>query len=329
MKRVLLVGVGRFGENHLRVLSGLGVPLGVVDVDARALERAKVLVPDARCGQDLGELLADAWAASVVVPAREHRAVATRCLEAGLAVFCEKPLAPTTEDACAIAALASASGAVLQTGFIFRYHPATVVARSLIAEGAIGKPHTVRARFTGFKRPRTDGGCAVNDAVHFVDLASTIFGKEPLRAQGATRDFLGTGSEDVAFLAFDYGPELCHVEASYHTPERARHVLVVGDKGSIAVDYDRKDAPVSLRRQWHERRAGGAIVAEEAARVETPPVADREPLRAELEDFLENARARRRPGPCGWAGARATAAIEAALRAAREGRIERVPSVGP
>ncbi len=42
--------------------------------------------------------------------------------------------------------LADRRNAVLQTGFIFRYHPATVVARDLIARGAVGRPHTLRAR---------------------------------------------------------------------------------------------------------------------------------------------------------------------------------------
>lgn len=328
MKRVLLVGLGRFGQNHLRVLSQLEVPLGFVDVDANALEKARQLVPSAKCATELGELLGEASAADIVVPAHLHRPLAARCIEAGLAVFCEKPLAPTTDDARALAQLAHSKNAVLQTGFIFRYHPATLVARGLIVEGAIGKPHTLRAKFTGFKRPRTDGGCAVNDAVHFVDLASVIFEKPPTWAHGVTRDFLGTGDEDVAFLSFDFGPELCHIEASYFTPERARTVLIVGERGSIAIDYDSKTAPVSLYRQAHRKGADGLYVADEA-KPETPPVAAREPLRAELEDFLENARNKRRPAADGWAGAQATAAIEAALVSAREGRRVPVTRVAP
>lgn len=324
MKRVLLVGLGRFGQNHLRVLSEMQVPLGFVDVDRNALEKAHELVPSARCTTDVSELLEEAFAADVVVPAPLHAPLATRCLEAGLAVFCEKPLAPTAKEARALAALADAKKAVLQTGFIFRHHPATLAARSSIAEGAIGKPHTLRGKFTGFKRPRTDGGCAVNDAVHFADLASWIFGKPPRTALGVTRDFLGTGNEDVAFLHFDFGPELCQIEASYHTPERARQVLVVGERGSIAIDYDEKDAPVKLYRQHHKKGKDGLLVADEV-KPELLPVAKREPLRAELEDFLANAKEKRRPAADGWAGAQATAAIEAALLAAREGRLVPVP----
>jgi UDP-2-acetamido-3-amino-2,3-dideoxy-glucuronate N-acetyltransferase len=327
MKRLLLIGLGRFGQNHLRVLAELGVPLGLVDPDERALEKARGLAKDAKLAKDARDLLGDAFAASIVVPAHLHRALATTCLEAGLDVFCEKPLAPTLEDARAMASLAEAKGLVLQTGFIFRYHPATVVLRELVAKGAIGKPHTLQARFTGFKRPRTDGGCAINDAIHFVDLASVIFGKPARSALAVTRDFLGTGSEDTAFLTFDHGPELAHIEASYHTPERARTVLVVGDQGSIRVDYDAKEAPVSLHRQAH-KRAGATITADEGPR-ETPAVPAGEPLRLELADFLANAREKRRPPADGWAGAQATAALEAALLSAREGRTIPVPTLNP
>src|SRR5581483_3377014 len=218
----------------------------------------------------------------------------------------------------ALCELAAQRTCVLQTGFIFRYHPATVVLRRLLDEGAIGAPLTVQARFTGFKRPRSDGGCALNDAIHFVDLATAIFGRPPGSALAATRDLLGTGHEDVAFLTFDHAPGLVHIEAGYHTPERARRVLVVGERGSIVCDYDAPE-PIALYRQAHKRAEGGLWTADEVA-PEKPPVAKAEPLRLELEDFLANVREKRRPSADGWAGAQATAAIEAALRSAREGR---------
>jgi predicted dehydrogenase len=321
----LLVGLGRFGANHLRVLAELKVPLGIVDVDEKALERAKKVAPDARTARDVRELLPEAQAASIVVPAHLHRALAVMCLEAGVSVFCEKPLAPTTADALAMAELAEKKGLVLQTGFIFRYHPATEALRRLIDEGAIGKPLTVQAKFTGFKRPRTDGGCALNDAIHFVDLANAIFGRPAKSALAVTRDFLGTGNEDVAFLTFDHAPGLVHIEAGYHTPERARRVLVTGDRGSVLVDYDAAE-PVALFRQAHKKGPDGLWTADEVA-PEKPPIEKREPLRLELEDFLANVRDKRRPAADGWAGAQATAAMEAALQSARDGKSIAVPSV--
>jgi predicted dehydrogenase len=327
VKRLLLVGLGRFGRQHLRVLSELEVPLGLVDTDARALAEARETVPSARCSPDLAALLPEAFAADVVVPSFAHRPVVEACLEAGLAVFCEKPLAATTEDAVALARLAEARKAVLQTGFVFRHHPATVVLMDLLGSGAIGAPLLVRARFTGFKRPRTDGGCATNDAVHFADLASLVFGGPALRARGVARDLLGAGTESEAFLALEFGPrQLCHIEASYHVPGREREVLVVGERGAVAIDFDAAE-PVTLHRQSHEKGASGIVARE--AEPERPPVSRGEPLRAELEDFLANARRGARPRADGWAGARATAAIEAALLSAREGRAVSVPQVGP
>jgi predicted dehydrogenase len=178
----------------------------------------------------------------------------------------------------------------------------------------------------------------VNDAVHFADLATLVFEKPPSAALGVTRDFLGTGHEDVAFLALDFeGGELCHVEASYHAPGRARELLIVGERGSIAVDFDAREKPVALYRQAHrlEARTAGfhrtlaslPLGSGESVAPETPPAGAHEPLRAELEDFLENARAGRRPEADGWAGAQAVAAIEAALLSAREGRRVPIPQV--
>jgi len=327
MKRVLLVGLGRFGANHLRVLTELEVPLGIVDVDERALEKALEIAPGARAATDVCDLLPEAMAASIVVPAHLHRRLAETCLEAKVPVLCEKPLAPALAEAVALCELADRASCVLQTGFIFHYHPATRILCRLLGQGAIGRPLAIQAKFTGFKRPRTDGGCALNDAVHFIDLANTILGAPARSAQATTRDWLASGHDDVAFLTFDHAPGIVHIEAGYHTPERARRMLVVGDEGSMICDYDAAE-PIQVFRQAHRKGADGLWMAEQVA-PERPPVEAGEPLRLEIEDFLANVRERRRPEADGWAGAQATAAVEAALQSAREGKSIQVPRVGP
>ena len=100
---VLLIGLGRWGEKHLRVLRGLGVTLWAADVSPARLEWAlRSGVEPARGTLDYREALARVDAADIVTPADSHLAVVQDCLSAGLPCFVEKPLARTLEEGRAL-----------------------------------------------------------------------------------------------------------------------------------------------------------------------------------------------------------------------------------
>ncbi|MEK7269647.1 MAG: Gfo/Idh/MocA family oxidoreductase [Planctomycetota bacterium] len=326
-KRFVLVGVGRFGANHLKALRDLGVPLTIVDKDEKALAKAAQEVPGAKTARSLVEVLPEASAVSIVTTAPAHGPLAIQAMEAGLDVFIEKPLAPTAKESSALAAKADALGRILQVGHIYRYHPASAKAREMIRTGAIGTPRYAHAIFSGFKRPRTDGGAATSDGVHFVDLCAFLLDAPARTAMGATRDFLGLGQEDVSFLSFDHGAAMSHVEASYFLPGRARKILVVGSDAMISIDFDAKPA-LSLLRHAHRKDPLGAWTAIEGA-VEHPEVPAADPLRTEIQAFLDSVKTRTRPLADGWVGTAAVAAIETALASAKEGRALPIPDFTP
>src|SRR5262249_12451138 len=111
-------------------------------------------------------------------------------------VLCEKPLAPTLEEACALATFAAREGRPLATGFLLRHHPAIVELRRRVRAGDVGRVRAIVARTVDFKRPRADGGCATNDAIHFVHLCAYLFDKPPRAAHAVVRDLVGAGQED-------------------------------------------------------------------------------------------------------------------------------------
>src|SRR5215813_13440591 len=96
---VLLVGLGRWGEKHLRVLSELGVRVWVADpaVARRQWAMAQGVDP-ARVTADFRSVLARVDAVDVVTPADSHRAIAEASLAAGRHCFVEKPLAVSLVD---------------------------------------------------------------------------------------------------------------------------------------------------------------------------------------------------------------------------------------
>src|SRR5881398_2307080 len=203
---VLLVGLGRWGEKHLRVLSQLGATVWVADVSAERREWAIGQGVDrARAVADFRQALPHVEAIDVVTPADSHRAVAEACLRAGRHCFIEKPLTVSVADGRAVAEVARATARVEQVGHIFRFHPVTAALRAALAADRIGAVRYATGRFSGFKRPRTDVGVTQTDAIHYFDLFAFLLGRDATSVTGLVRDYLGREMDDLSFTTVEYG----------------------------------------------------------------------------------------------------------------------------
>ncbi len=311
---VLLVGLGRWGEKHLRVLTQLGATVWVADVSP---ERRRWAVGQgveaSRAVADFREAVDHVEAVDIVTPADSHRAVAETCLRAGRHCFVEKPLTVSVEDGRAVAALARETGRVVQVGHIFRFHPVTATLRAALAAGRIGAVRYATGRFSGFKRPRTDVGVTHTDAIHYFDLFAHLLGREATSVSAVQRDYLGRGLDDMSFTAVSYGDVPVIVEANYFVPGTHRECVIVGERGSLVADYGA--STVALHTGDHQRR-GEAWEAIDAGKEELPARGD-EPLRLELDAFLAAGQGRGANPVPAEAGVHALEVVEAAARAAR------------
>ncbi len=314
--RILQVGLGRWGRNHLETWRKLGVELRVCDEDPKLLEG--LAEPASR---DYRDFLAEVDAVDVVTPAPVHAPLVHAALEAGKHVLVEKPLTPAAKDGFALHAEAVRRGLVLQVGHVFRFTPEAQAIARVLADGGVGQIRYAVARFASTKRPRTDGGIAISDGVHFVDLLSWLFGRQPDAVTATLRDHLGRGLDDVAFLSLDYGDVLGVVEASCFPPVPQRDLEIMGTGGSLRADLLAKTGRLRLYAQRHVQDARGDWQVEDGETREIE-VAGGPPLAAELREFVAacEAGAPSRIAADGWDGAAATAVLEAAAASAREGR---------
>ena len=119
----------------------------VCDLSERAREDARRLFPDALVTDSLDELLASGVeAVMVLTPDHTHAAITIRALEAGVAVFCEKPLAIDLADADAMLQTARRTGSRLYIGHNMRHMPVVTLMRRLIQEGRIGQVKAIWCR---------------------------------------------------------------------------------------------------------------------------------------------------------------------------------------
>lgn len=321
---LLLVGLGRWGANHLRLLRSLPVTLYCADTDpARLAALAQSGFAPDRLGRDAYAFTDRVDGVVLATPAPAHFDMARRFLEAGKDVLVEKPLTTTAAEARTLAELAAARRRILQVGHIFRYDPASQWLRDAVARGAFGRVKLLRGNFSGFKRPRADGGVSFADAIHFVDLFNFILGATPARVTGHVADFLGRGLDDQSLIVLDYdrpdGRVMAQIETGYHVPGKFRDVTVTGDQLSAACDFNVAQYKIKTFEVRHETQANGEVAAVEGAvkQLEFPPA---EPLLEEIRAFLDCMQTRAAPLADAMSGYWSVRIVEAALRSAREGR---------
>ncbi|HEY7039802.1 MAG TPA: Gfo/Idh/MocA family oxidoreductase [Methylomirabilota bacterium] len=315
--KVLLVGLGRWGEKHLRVLGELGVERWVADVaaDRRAFARGAGVAPGCVV-EDFREALPHVDVVDIVTPADSHLAIAAESLRAGRDCFIEKPLTRTLPEGERLAALAAEARRVVQVGHIFRFHPVTIALRERLVSGALGRVRYCTGRFAGFKRPRGDVGVTQTDAIHYFDLFAYLLGREATAVTATLRDHLGRGLDDCSFTTVEYGDVPAYVEAGYFAPGTHRDCVIVGERATLDADFSSGEVRVLANR--HLETPAGWQAPEGA--VETVKASGPEPLRRELELFLD-AVAQRAPAAVDvQAGLAAMRVVDAAQRSSARGQ---------
>jgi len=315
--KVLLIGVGRWGEKHLRVLGELGCEVWIADVSPeRRAFAVRAGVPEARAVADWRRALPCVDAVDIVTPADAHLALARECLRAGKDCFVEKPVALTLAEGSELAAAVRATGRVLQVGHVVRFHPAAQLIRDRLRSGQAGAVRYCTGRFAGFKQPRTDVGVTQTDAIHYFDLFAYLLEREPTAVTATLRDFLGRGMDDLAFCTVEYADVPAFIEAGYFAPGRYRDCVVVGERETLAGDFGTGEVTIFANR--YVRQRAGWIAPEGV--VETLKPTGPEPLRLELERFLDACARRVPPAVDVEAGLRALRVVEAAQQSSRLGR---------
>ncbi len=310
--RVGVLGVGSMGRHHARVYaeSPNAELVGVSDADEEsASEVALEYGTEAMFTEDLLDAVD---AVSVAVPSRFHRDVAMEALEAGVHTLVEKPLATTTTDAEALVEAADAAGAILQVGHIERFNPAVRTVSEFVDDLDL---IAVDARRLG---PPVEAGRDVGDGVvldlmiHDLDILLSLVGSP-------VADVSATGSPDDQYVAATLGFEndvVGSVTASRVTQRKVRELTLTATDCIVTVDYIDRSVRIHRRTRPEFLVNDGDLRYRSEQVVERPTVDNGEPLKKELESFLDAVENGREPIVSGRDGVSALALarrIEAAL----------------
>ena len=294
--RVGVVGVGSLGRHHARILSTLpDVSLAaVVDINrGRAEEVASA--HGTRALFEARDLVGKVDAVTIAVPTAVHAEVALPFLEAGVPALVEKPIARTIGEADAMIAAAARRGVALAVGHTERFNPAVAAARSVLVDPRFIEVH----RLGAFPERSLDIDVVFDLMIHDLDIALSL-----VRADVEAIEAVGvpvlTGRVDIANarLRFANGC-IANLTASRISRDRVRKIRFFQPSAYVSIDYAARKVEV-----WRLIKGAGPLPSIEGGEI---PVADEEPLKLELQDFVDAVAARRSPLVTGDQGRRALA----------------------
>lgn len=309
MLHIGVVGVGNMGFHHARIYSEMAKEgkvelVGVADAN---FERAKEVAEKfkTRAFADYKELIKEVDAVSIVVPTSLHRQVALEFIENGVHILVEKPIAESIESAEEIIKAAKNKGVVLMVGHVERFNPGVLKLKGVLDGGLIGKIVTLTAKRVGPLPPQIkDVGVIVDLAVHDIDVMSFLLGdkvKSVYARAGSAKNPLEL--EDYAIIMLNFGDATGIVETNWLTPHKVRTLSVVGTEGIAELDYITQKL-VIYNHEW----------------VKEAKVNVKEPLRNELEHFVECVETGKRPLVSGEDGLHALKVAIKALESARSAK---------
>lgn len=297
---VAVVGAGNMGANHVRVYDELP-EADIVEVVEPDPENAATIREEYDVAVlDSVDKIQQATAASITVPNELHRSTAETLIEQGLDVLVEKPLSLSIADAESVVTTAEKHNAILQVGHIEQFNPAVKVLEDLLKQQNIIALES--HRLGPFTEQLSEESVVFDLMIHDLDIVSSLTGSQVNRinAYGASPKS-GTMDHAVAQMQFDNGV-LGTLTASHVTHGKVRTLSVVTEESYITLDYQKQDITVQKTGVEGTTSLFDRSGYRSETITESPFIQTREPLKIELEHFLDCVKTRSEPKTNGAVG---------------------------
>ncbi len=288
--KIIVVGAGSMGQNHVRLLSHsrLCALTGIVEAQEKtrlALAKAYNVPGYATVEEALAQV--EFVAAIVATPSETHYAIAKKLLNAGKHILVEKPITPEPEQGYALLELSRKKNVVLLGGHVERFNPAVILLKEKIKD--LGSIYHIETERTGpFPERIFSLGVAIDLLVHDIDLILMLtqmlpewtFAHEERRVHPSCEDGI------TALLGFPKNI-VAVMKANWLSPTKERRLRIYGAKGMFEVDFLNRQ----LRFFENSFTAPiednfGLVGMEEGNQIKFKTVPT-EPLAAELDFFIQ------------------------------------------
>jgi len=277
--KVGVIGIGRLGSIHTRVYDELGEVdlIGICDIDPQKLEKAlkQFKVP---AYLDYKELINKVDAISIAVPTKKHFQIAKDFIENNIPLLIEKPITNKLAHAEELITLAKKHNVIMQVGHVERFNSAFSAVQKIVKNPRFIECH----RLSPFPHRSLDIGVVLDVMIHDIDIILGLVNSNIKSVEAVGVPVL-TQFEDIANvrLTFENGC-VCNLTASRISEEAMRKIRIFLSDTYISLDYGSQEA-------FLYKKENKQIIKE------VLPIEKDEPLKREIESFIDCVRNKKRP----------------------------------
>ncbi|MBI2925131.1 MAG: Gfo/Idh/MocA family oxidoreductase [Verrucomicrobia bacterium] len=321
MIKLAVIGTGALGKEHVRLGAELAAAgqvqfVGVYDVVPETARRVAEKHRVHTFGS-VAEAARASDAVSIVTPTATHFELAKALLQQGKHVLVEKPMTDNAAQAAELVQLAQQHRCILQVGHVERFNPVFKYLEQIATEPRFIEAH----RLSPYPARSTDIGVVLDLMIHDLDVV-LAFVKSPVVSVDAVGIPVLSRSEDIANARLRFADGcVANLTASRVSPERMRKIRVFSGGAQtsyVSLDYRAQEGFIyriardeeeesSLLKKLLAAKDSTIVSAFGGRRIvrEPVPIAKDEPLKLELQSFVECVRARQTPVVSGESAKRA------------------------
>lgn len=316
--RVAVIGAGHHGEHHVRLLRKMKDVELVAAVDIDETQREKITEKySVNVRKDYHEVLSDVDAVSIVVPTELHFQVASDCLREGIHVLLEKPMTRSIENSRKLVEYARNNDAIFQIGHIERFNQAV---QSLLEQLDAPPKYIECDRLSPFRFRSADIDVVLDVMIHDLDILCAVVSEEVDSVESIGLSLV-TSHKDIAHTRISYDSGcVANVSASRVSVESTRKMRLFSREAYYSLDFQKQELksyrrPTELENlsrekidEFRRREKKGELDTEQLFKSffeeekEVQKNQDVEPLRLELEEFIQAIREKNTPPVSGEDG---------------------------
>lgn len=326
-RRIGMIGIGAWGRNLLRqfMVSPRAEVAVACDLIPDARARAEAAYPGLKTSAKVEDAITgDTDAVVIATPPADHFTLAKAALEAGKDVFVEKPLVLSVAHGAELLRIARDRKRILMVGHIMVYHPAVLWLKDYIAAGELGEVHYMYAARINLGKVREIENAMWSFAPHDISMMMFLLDDRPARVVATGQSYIRDGIDDVNFLTLHFsGKRMGHIHASWLDPHKARGLTVVGRKKMVTFADTEPSNKITVYDKGVDINQDYTNYAEylslRTGDIRLPQIPGGEPLRAEIDHFLDRLEDRKPPRSDGADGLRVLTVLDAATRSLEAG----------
>ena len=327
--KIGVIGLGYWGPNLLRNLLAIkDIEIIGCEKDKKRLEAIKTMFPNVTYITDYKKLLDDKEIKAVVIstPVGSHYSIAKEFLENGKDTFVEKPMTKSSKEAEELIKLAKDNNAVLMVGHTFEYNDAVLKIEDIVRNGEIGEVQYITSTRVNLGIHRKDANVLWDLAPHDFSMIFRWVDSNPVSVSAMAKESVFKGLPDVAFIqsTFDSGM-IVDIQVGWLAPSKIRETIIVGKNKMIVYDETNPQEKIKIYdsgvKVEDPHDYGEFLLTYRSGAIHSPKLSNREPLRMEMNHFVECIRERKKPHTDGYNALRVIKAIEMAEESLKEKKI--------